>query len=156
VFVLSCAGSGLSKGWSPVQGVLPTAWMSVCVYSVFVLSCAGSGPCDGLIPRPRSPSNCLQINKLKWNKAFQGCPMLRRGSNRKKERQRERERNIVTSALKTCQKSRMPTVVVFTRHIWNYGMPNRQNCTGQCWAYYGQRTMRKFLKLKKKNQRFSF
>jgi hypothetical protein len=24
VFVLSCVGSGLAMGWSPVQGVLPT------------------------------------------------------------------------------------------------------------------------------------
>jgi hypothetical protein len=27
VFVLSCVGSGLESGWSPVQGVLPTVYM---------------------------------------------------------------------------------------------------------------------------------
>jgi hypothetical protein len=26
VFVLSCAGSSLATGWSPVQGVLPTVY----------------------------------------------------------------------------------------------------------------------------------
>jgi hypothetical protein len=33
------------------------AWMSVCVYSVFVLSCV---PCDTLIRRPRSPTDCVK------------------------------------------------------------------------------------------------
>jgi hypothetical protein len=32
-------------------------WMSKCVYSLFVLSCV---PCDGMIPRPRSPTNYVK------------------------------------------------------------------------------------------------
>jgi hypothetical protein len=35
------------------------AWMSMCVYSVFVLyRVCRKRPCDGLIPRPRSPTDC--------------------------------------------------------------------------------------------------
>jgi hypothetical protein len=33
------------------------AWIFVCVYSVFVLSCL---PWDGLIPRTRSPTDCVK------------------------------------------------------------------------------------------------
>jgi hypothetical protein len=65
-------------------------WMSVCFYSVLVL---GSGFCDGLIPRPRSPTDCPRIKKVKWNNAFHGCHMLQSGDNRK-ERERKRVPNI--------------------------------------------------------------
>jgi hypothetical protein len=34
--------------------------MSVCVCSVCAVLCAGKGPCDGLIPRPRSPTDCVK------------------------------------------------------------------------------------------------
>jgi hypothetical protein len=35
-------------------------WISVCVSSVFVLFCVQvPRPCDGLIPRPRSPAGCV-------------------------------------------------------------------------------------------------
>jgi hypothetical protein len=47
-------------------------------------------PCDGLIPHPRSPTNCLRIKKLKRNNAFHGCPMLKSGRNGEK-RKTERE-----------------------------------------------------------------
>jgi hypothetical protein len=47
-------------------------------------------PCDGLIPRPRSPADCLTIKKLKENKAFHGCPMLEIGKNRKRMKEREK------------------------------------------------------------------
>jgi hypothetical protein len=42
--------------WVPIPF---KAWMSVRISSVFVLSCVGSGVATGLIPRPRSPTNCL-------------------------------------------------------------------------------------------------
>jgi hypothetical protein len=48
------------------------AWMSA--FSLY-LCC---------IVRPRSPTDCLRIKKLKWNKAFQRCPIIQNGSNRKK------------------------------------------------------------------------
>jgi hypothetical protein len=35
------------------------AWMSECVYSVCAVLCAGSGLGDGLIPVPRSPTDCV-------------------------------------------------------------------------------------------------
>jgi hypothetical protein len=35
------------------------AWMSVCVYSVSVLSYVQVGPCDRLIPRPKSHTDCV-------------------------------------------------------------------------------------------------
>jgi hypothetical protein len=46
--------------------------------SAFILCLCRYRPCDGLIPLPRSPTDCLRIKKLKWNKAFRGCPMLHR------------------------------------------------------------------------------
>jgi hypothetical protein len=36
------------------------AWMTVRVHSAFVLSCVGSGLAPGLIPRLRSPTNCVR------------------------------------------------------------------------------------------------
>jgi hypothetical protein len=36
------------------------AWMSVCVHSV-----CWQRPCGGLIPRPRSPTDCVEIKKMK-------------------------------------------------------------------------------------------
>jgi hypothetical protein len=36
--------------------ILLKAWMSVCVFSVFMCRWR---PCDGLITRPRSPTDCL-------------------------------------------------------------------------------------------------
>jgi hypothetical protein len=38
--------------------------MSMCVCSVLVLCCK-LRPYDGLIPRPRSPTDCVWIKKLK-------------------------------------------------------------------------------------------
>jgi hypothetical protein len=63
------------------------ARMSACVYTVCVVLYS-SGVGAGLIHSPRSPTDCLRIKKLTWNKA----------SNRKKEsdRDRNREREIVT------------------------------------------------------------
>jgi hypothetical protein len=52
VFARSNAGVVVSN---PTRGRI-----SVCVYSVFVLSCIGSGLATGLIPRPRSPTDCLK------------------------------------------------------------------------------------------------
>jgi hypothetical protein len=47
------------------------AWMCVCVYSVFVLSSVQVElPCNGLIPRPRSPTFC--VKRLKDWKSGQG------------------------------------------------------------------------------------
>jgi hypothetical protein len=34
--------------------------MSVCVCSVFVLACVQVAGCDGLIPRPRIPTDCVK------------------------------------------------------------------------------------------------
>jgi hypothetical protein len=42
-------------------------------------------PCDGPIPHPKSPTDCLRINKLKRNKVFHGRPMLQSGNNKKKK-----------------------------------------------------------------------
>jgi hypothetical protein len=39
----------------PLEG-----WMSVCVYSVLVLPCVQVAASDGLIPRPRSPTDCIK------------------------------------------------------------------------------------------------
>jgi hypothetical protein len=41
-------------------------WMSICVYSVFVRL----RPCDGLIPRPRSPTDCLRLRNWSEMKCF--------------------------------------------------------------------------------------
>jgi hypothetical protein len=41
--------------------------------------------------------------------------------------QQEKEEYIYSYPCpENCQKSSMPKVVIFTRHIWNYGMPNSQ------------------------------
>jgi hypothetical protein len=71
-------------GSSPTQGM-----------NVFLrLFCVGVGCGFGrLIPRPRSPTHCLRIKKLMWNKAFWWSPMLRSESNRK-----ERERLLIWSS----------------------------------------------------------
>jgi hypothetical protein len=42
-------------------------WMSVCVYSVFV---SRQRPCDRLIPRPKSPTECLKLRNLSETKRF--------------------------------------------------------------------------------------
>jgi hypothetical protein len=36
--------------------------MSVCIYSVFVLFCV-QVLCDGLIPRPRSSTDCVKVQE---------------------------------------------------------------------------------------------
>jgi hypothetical protein len=43
------------------------AWISVCVYSVFAL---GSDLCHGLIPCPRSPTDCLRLRNWSETKRF--------------------------------------------------------------------------------------
>jgi hypothetical protein len=65
-----------------IVGSNPTQGMDVCVYSLFVQveALRWADPC------PRSPTNCLRIKKMKWNKAFHGCHMSQSGRNR-----RERE-----------------------------------------------------------------
>jgi hypothetical protein len=66
-----------SKGWNVFArsktGTLasnPAQSMDVCVrYSVFML---GSGLSTGLIPRPRSPTDCVSIKKLeKWPRFYE-------------------------------------------------------------------------------------
>jgi hypothetical protein len=57
--------------------------------SAFILCLCRQRPYDGLLPRPKSPTDCLRIKKLKWNKVFHGCPLLQNRSNRK-------ERDIYT------------------------------------------------------------
>jgi hypothetical protein len=60
-----------------------------CLSAVILCLCCSVcryRPCDGLIPRPKSLTDCPKIRKLKWNEAFHGCPMLQSGSNRR-ERQ---------------------------------------------------------------------
>jgi hypothetical protein len=41
------------------------AWMSVCFYFMLVCSVCRQWPCDWQIPRPRGPTDCVQIKKLK-------------------------------------------------------------------------------------------
>jgi hypothetical protein len=55
------------------------AWMFICIYSVFVCR---KWSCDGLIPRTKSPTDCLKIKKLKWNKSASRMPYVKVGSNR--------------------------------------------------------------------------
>jgi hypothetical protein len=47
------------------MGSNPTQGMDVCLYSVFVL---GRGSCE-LIPRPRSPINCLTLKNCRETKS---------------------------------------------------------------------------------------
>jgi hypothetical protein len=56
-----------SKPWtlfarsnSGTVGSNPTQGMDVCVFILFVVLRAGNGPCDGLIPCPRSPTDCVK------------------------------------------------------------------------------------------------
>jgi hypothetical protein len=53
------------------------AWMSAFI---LYLCC---------IPSPGSPTGSLRIKKLKWNKAFHGCPMRQSGSNRGEKKETE-------------------------------------------------------------------
>jgi hypothetical protein len=41
-------------------------------------------PCNGLIPHPRSRTDCHRIEKLKGDQAFHGSPVVQSWSNRKK------------------------------------------------------------------------
>jgi hypothetical protein len=59
-------------------------------FSAFIVRLCRYRPCEELISRPRSPTDRPRIKKLRWNKAFHGCPMLQSGSNR-----RERERLLM-------------------------------------------------------------
>jgi hypothetical protein len=62
----------------------PTEGMDVLLHLSYVCVVLCSlWPCVGLIPHPRRPTDCLRIKKLKWNKAFHGCPMLQSEGNRK-------------------------------------------------------------------------
>jgi hypothetical protein len=62
----------------------PTQGIDVCLLLFCVLSRVGSSLVTGLILHPRSPTDCLRIKKLKWNRAFHGCSMLQNGSNKRK------------------------------------------------------------------------
>jgi hypothetical protein len=47
----------MSKAWTGIVGSNPTWGMDVCVRLFCV--CVVLWPCDGLIPRPRSPTECV-------------------------------------------------------------------------------------------------
>jgi hypothetical protein len=59
-----------------VVGSNPNRGMDICLRLFCVCVLCRLRPCDGLISRPRSPTGCLEIKKLKWNEAFHGCPLL--------------------------------------------------------------------------------
>jgi hypothetical protein len=87
-----------SKAWTVfarsntgIVGSNPTQNMGVSLRLFCVVVLCRYRPCSGLIPHPRGPTDCPRIMRMKWNKAFHGCPILRSGSNRR-ERERERER----------------------------------------------------------------
>jgi hypothetical protein len=52
-------------------------WLFVCDYSVFVCTYQ---PCDGLITRPRSPTDCLRLKKIEVKRSVSWCRMLRVGA----------------------------------------------------------------------------
>jgi hypothetical protein len=59
-----------SLAWKPGSWVrIPLrAWMfSVSVFAFFCVCVQVERPCDELITRPRSPTVCLRLRKLKWN-----------------------------------------------------------------------------------------
>jgi hypothetical protein len=53
--------------------------MSVCVYSVFVLSCVQVAALLGLMPRPRSPTDCKRSrNRKNGQGPAKGCRAIDR------------------------------------------------------------------------------
>jgi hypothetical protein len=70
-----------------IVGSNPTQGMNVCVrlFCICVVPCVGSGLAKGLIPRSRSPTNC--INLRNWSdRSVSRMPYARSGSNRNKDR----------------------------------------------------------------------
>jgi hypothetical protein len=75
----SNAWTGFTLSNTGVLGSNSTQGVNVCLgsFCVCVLLCK-YWPWAGLINRPRNPAGFYKIKKLKWNEAFQGCPVLQR------------------------------------------------------------------------------
>jgi hypothetical protein len=57
----------------------------VCVCSAFVLSCVGSGLATGLIPRPKSPTDCPQDYTFQINPEWEEAEGVSRQKKKKKK-----------------------------------------------------------------------
>jgi hypothetical protein len=62
--------------------------MFLCVYSEFVCR---QRPCDGLISRPWSPTDCLRIKKLKRKELFTDALRSKEGEEEREGEEREEE-----------------------------------------------------------------
>jgi hypothetical protein len=94
----SKAGTVFVSSGTGILGSNPTQGMDVCLRSfcVCVVLFVGSGLATGWSPVQGVLPTVYRIKKLKWIKAFHGCPMLQSGSNRK---ERENKWDVVCTWL---------------------------------------------------------